>query len=110
MSRRGSGLLRGSGLRGGGGGLGRAAGLLEAVRPAELLAEPLHAAGGIHELLLAREERVATRADIHVQLRLRAAGHEFVAASTADVTGDILRVNFGFHDDSSHPNVRGPKG
>ena len=36
-----------------------AGGLLEAVGAAELLAETLHAAGGVHELLLAREERVA---------------------------------------------------
>ena len=40
---------------------GARGGLLEAVGAAELLAEPLDAAGGVDELLLAGEERVAVR-------------------------------------------------
>src|SRR4051812_20017849 len=69
---------------------GRRAGFLEAVGAAELLAEPLDAAGGVDELLLAGEERVAGRADVDVQFRLGAAGDERVAAGAMNVTGDVL--------------------
>jgi hypothetical protein len=51
-----------------------AAGLLEATL------EALHPAARVHELLLPRVEGVALRADLHVQLGLRGAGPELVAA------------------------------
>src|SRR5688572_7153009 len=72
-------------------------GLLEAVRPAELLAEPLHAAGGVDELLLAGEERVALATDVDRDLGQRAAGRERVAARAVGGAGLITRVNLGFH-------------
>src|SRR3982751_6613140 len=73
----GAALLRGAC---GGRSAGLAGGLLEAVGAAELLAEPLHAAGGVDELLLAGEERVALAADVDVDLRRRAAGGERIPA------------------------------
>src|SRR5690349_13182931 len=42
--------------------------------------EPLEAAACVDELLLARVERVAVRADLDVQLRLRRTGRERVPA------------------------------
>src|SRR4051812_39290483 len=79
------------------GGRGRGGGLLEAVRAAEFLAEPLHAAGSVDELLLAREERVAGRADIDVDLRQHAARLERVAAGAVDVANLVFRVGLVFH-------------
>src|SRR5687768_11197454 len=81
--------------------LGRGRGsLLEAVGPAELLAEPLHAAGGVDELLLAGEERVALAADVDVDLRRRAAGGELVAAGAVHGAGLITGVDLRFHGQS----------
>ena len=57
---------------------GRAA--LGALCALEALLEALHAAARVHELLLARVERMAVRADLDVQLRLRRAGLERVPA------------------------------
>src|SRR5204862_6992083 len=48
-------------------------GLLEAVGPAELLAEAFDATGRVHELLLAGEERMTRRANVHEDLRQGAA-------------------------------------
>src|SRR5262249_45618690 len=61
-----------------------AAGLLE---PA---LEALDPAAGVHELLLARVERVAVRADLDVHLGLRRASHELVAAGAANRRDDVL--------------------
>src|SRR3982750_1783795 len=75
--------------------------LLEAVRAAELLAEPLHAAGGVDELLLAGEERVALAADVHVDLGRRAAGGERVPAGAVHCAGLITGVDLSFHGSDS---------
>src|SRR5688500_16113897 len=85
-------LLRSSGGRG-----GPAGGLLEAVRPAELLAESLHPAGGVDELLLAREERVAVAANVDRQLGLGAARRKGVATRAVNAARLITRMNLGFH-------------
>src|SRR5205823_4974267 len=71
--------------------------LLEAVRPAELLAEALDAAGGVDELLLPGEERMAVATDIDVDLGQRAAGLEGVAAGTVNGAGLVFGMGFGFH-------------
>jgi hypothetical protein len=71
--------------------------LLEAVRATELLAEFLDATGGVDELLLASEERMAGAADIDADAGRRAAGLECVAAGTADFTILVFRMNFSFH-------------
>src|SRR5207249_4670723 len=74
-----------------------AGGFLEAVRPAELLAETLHAPGGVNELLLAGEERMAVGANIHIYFRQRAARRERVPARAVDGAGLVFRVRLGFH-------------
>src|SRR5512132_1122331 len=51
---------------------------LRGLRPLEAALEALHPAARVDELLLARVERVAVRADLDVQLRLRRAGLEGV--------------------------------
>src|SRR3954449_4026644 len=60
-------------------------------------AEALHPAAGVHELLLARVERVAVRADLDVDLRLGRARRELVAARAAHVGFDVLGVDVGLH-------------
>ena len=87
-------LARARGRRGGAAGR-----LLEAVRAAELLAEPLHAAGGVDEFLLAREERVAIAANVDVDLRQRAARRERVATCAVNATGLVTGVDLGLHGD-----------
>src|SRR3954463_6868288 len=74
--------------------------LVAAPPPAGLLEAPLEAldpAAGVHQLLLPRIERVAVRADLDVQLRLRRTGRELVAARAADVREDVLGMDVGFH-------------
>src|SRR3954469_18897203 len=90
-------LLPARARRRSGRGRGAARGLLEAVGPAELLAEPLHAAGGVDELLLAGEERVAIAANVDRQLLLRAAGLKRVAACAVNGADLVLGVNLLFH-------------
>src|SRR5258708_7881389 len=68
-----------------------AAGLLE---PA---LEALDAAAGVHQLLLARVERVAVRADLDVQLSLRGARDERVPARAVHVREDVLGMDVGLH-------------
>src|SRR4051794_32164209 len=58
--------------------LAGACGALGALGPLEPLLEALEAAAGVDELLLARVERVAVRADLDVQLGLRRTGLERV--------------------------------
>src|SRR5207237_295570 len=67
------------------------AGLLEAAL------EPLHPAARVHELLLARVERVALRADLDVQLALGRARLERVAARARHRGEGVLGVNVGLH-------------
>ena len=68
-----------------------AAGLLE---PA---LEALDPTAGIHQLLLARVERVAVRADLDVKFRLRGTRHELVAAGAGDVREDVLGMDVSLH-------------
>src|SRR5215210_6751565 len=60
-------------------------------------AEALDAPAGVHELLTARVEGMAVRADLDMQLRLGGAGPELVAARAADVCGAVLGVNVCLH-------------
>src|SRR5918992_3966254 len=69
----------------------RAAGLLE---PA---LEPLHPTARVDELLLARVERVALGADLDVQLGLRGARPELVAARAGDVREDVVGMDASLH-------------
>src|SRR5262245_49621805 len=62
-----------------------------------LLAEAIHATGGVDQLLLARIERVALAADVGMDLRLRRARLERVAARALDGGGVVLGMNAGFH-------------
>src|SRR3954452_24317969 len=64
-----------------------AAAALEAVDPS----------AGVHELLAARVEGMAVRADLDVDLALRRAGRELVPAGAADVRLDVLGMDFGLH-------------
>src|SRR5215210_6914882 len=68
-----------------------AAGLLEAAL------EALDATAGIHQLLLAGVERVARRAHLDVDVRLRRPGLELVAAGAANVRGDVFGVDSALH-------------
>src|SRR5919108_4650683 len=68
-----------------------AAGLLEAAL------EALHPAARVEQLLLARVERVAVRADLDVQLGLRRARLELVAAGAANGRQDVLGMDAGLH-------------
>src|SRR5262245_10869318 len=74
-------------------------GLLSALgglRP-ELLGKSLDAAFRVDQLLAAREERVAIRADFQVQLRLGRPGLPARAARAPHFDFVILRVNIGLH-------------
>jgi hypothetical protein len=86
-------LLRGRRSRGGS--------LLEAVSPAELLAETLHAAGGVDELLLAGEKGMTDIANIDANARHGAARHKRIPAGTVNIADDITGMNLGFHDINS---------
>src|SRR5689334_13819598 len=59
--------------------------------------EALDATARVHELLLARVERVALRADLDVQLGLRRAGLERVSAGARHRGDDVLGMDAGFH-------------
>jgi hypothetical protein len=63
-----------------------------------LLLEFLHAAGRIHELHFAGEERVARRADFDVDVFLGAARLKLVATAADHVGFIILGVTVFFHD------------
>src|SRR5579862_3055644 len=75
----------------------RLAGALRAFRALEPALEALDAAAGVDELLLARVERMALRADLDVQLGLRRAGLERVPARARDRGQDVLGMDAGFH-------------
>src|SRR5207247_5732138 len=76
--------------------------------------EPLHPAARVHQLLLARVERVAVRADLHAELRLGGARGERVPARAVHRCGDVLGMYALFHlsitpllkDSASHSSVR----
>ena len=78
-------------------------GFLEAVGPAEFLAEAFDASGRIHEFLLAGKEWMALAADVDVDLGKRAAGGKRVSAGAMDAAGLITRVDFGFHGKTPWP-------
>src|SRR5262249_44733195 len=59
--------------------------------------EALDAAARVDELLLARVERVALRADLDVQLGLRRASLERVSAGARHCREDVLGMDAGFH-------------
>src|SRR5438045_576643 len=59
--------------------------------------EALDAAARVDELLLAGVERMAGRADLDVELRLRRAGIELVAARAANVGEDVVGMDAGLH-------------
>src|SRR5438105_1429405 len=69
----------------------RLAGALEAAL------EALDPAARIHELVLARVERVAVRADLHVQLGLRGARLERVPAGAGHVREHVVGMDAGLH-------------
>jgi len=80
--------------------------IASARRLGELLAEALDAAGGIHQTLLAREERVACRAHVGVDLSLRRTSLERIPARALDRGRGVLGMNVGFHWNLSDPLVR----
>ena len=59
--------------------------------------EPLDAAPGIDQLLLAGVEGMALGADLDVEIRLRRARVELVSARAAHVGEDVLGMNSLFH-------------
>ena len=62
------------------------------------LVETIHASGGIDQLLLTGEERVASRANFDVQVALLGrAGLECLAASAGNSYIDVFWVNSWFH-------------
>src|SRR3954469_879482 len=62
-----------------------------------LAVKALDAPGGVHQLLLAGEERVAVRADFKANLRLGRARFPGRAASAMHVRRHVLRMNIWFH-------------
>jgi hypothetical protein len=63
----------------------------------EASAEALDAARGIKDALLASEERMALRADIHAEVLLRAADGEGIAAGAGYLRLLVYRVDSSFH-------------
>src|SRR4029453_6858828 len=70
---------------------------LAAARTRGAAAETLDATTGVDELLAARVEGVAVRADLDVKLRLRRPRPELVAARAAHVGRDVLGMNICLH-------------
>ena len=75
------------------GGLGLGGALLEFV----------HAAGGVHELLLAGVERVAHVANAHDDHGLGGAGLDLIAAGATDFRVHIFRMNGRLHKKDGKP-------
>src|SRR4029077_3631812 len=75
-------------------GAGFALGALGAL---EALLEAIDPAAGIDELLLARVERVAVRADLDVELGLRRTRLECVSARARHRGEDVLGMDFSLH-------------
>jgi hypothetical protein len=59
--------------------------------------EALHATAGVDQLLTPGVEGMAFRADLDVELGLRGAGREFVAAGAAYVGFDVFGVDSWLH-------------
>src|SRR5439155_17395250 len=68
-----------------------------ALAPRRATLEALNPATCVEKLLLARVERMARRADLDVQLRLRGARVELVPARAANVGEHVLGVDPGLH-------------
>src|SRR5436190_6490876 len=79
-----------------------AAGLLGLLEPP---LEAGDAAAGVDDLLLARVERMALRADLDVQLGLGRAGDERVAARAVHRGHDVLGMDLGLHRESRIPEA-----
>src|SRR5436190_23645852 len=71
---------------------------LLALVPVVLLLELLHSSGGVDELHLPGEERMAGRADFDGDVLPRAAGGELVATATGDRGLLVLGMNAFLHD------------
>jgi hypothetical protein len=71
--------------------------IASARRLGELLAEALDAAGRVHQTLLAREERMACRAHVGVDLSLRRTSLKRIPARALDRRRGVLGMNVGFH-------------
>ena len=70
------------------------------------LVEPINASGGVDQLLLTGEERVASRADFDVQVAFFGrASLEGLAASATNGDFDVFRMNSWFH--LTHVSCRG---
>src|SRR5690606_8388462 len=72
------------------------------------LAEPLHAARSVHQLLLAGEVRVTRRADLDLDARLGRPRLQRIAAGAVDDCLLILRMNVRLHDARLFPVKSGP--
>src|SRR5437867_2780243 len=73
-------------------------GLLGAARNRVLLFEAIDSSGGVHQLLAAREERVARRADFHTHVALMGRARlEGVAAGAGDINFVVSGVNSSLH-------------
>jgi len=72
------------------------------------LLEFVHAAGGVHELLLAGIERMADVANTDDNHRLGGAGLDHVAAGATDFRIHIFRMNGRLHKKGRKINMRGP--
>ena len=70
--------------------------LLRLLGPVSLV-EAIDATLDVQDVLLAREERVALRADLDVKLGLRRSGHERVAARADDLGVDVFGVDLFLH-------------
>lgn len=70
---------------------------VETIVSAVFLFEFIDSAGGIHEFLFAGIERMAYRADFHVDIRLRRAGRELVAATAFDFGFRVFWMDAFFH-------------
>jgi hypothetical protein len=65
--------------------------------PVEAAVEPLDPSGGVDDALLAREERVAHVANVHVHVALGGARLDNVATAAANRRRLVLGMNPGFH-------------
>ena len=75
-----------------------------------LLVEAVDATGGIHQLLLAREERVAVRADVDAEVTARRERVVDHSARTRDAGGAIVRVSSGvLHSGAVDVRLIGPE-
>src|SRR5690606_22738381 len=76
---------------------------------AVFLSEPVHAAAGVDELLLARKQRMADRADFHAQILLDRSGFKAVSAGAGHRRDVIFRMNSRFHGRSPLSALDSPR-